>query len=267
MECGGISAGTLIILRQREQAYQREKEVKPMQNKKWKKFDKLTEKCYNNMAGLEQDGSCWQQAFALLKEIVREERQADPSCMSQLEMVDDATDYEHSVQEWVEDCLDTVDMRKDYETLLRMCDDLLELFGWPDYSGSDIKFVKASALASLGRNQKAVEYCRKWIQKEPENIVASAAGVYALIGTKEYAEAEKLVDQFILNPCECTEETDIMFTAASRLYEAMGKKKEKKQIDKAMKEYEKRLEEEIFNSDWDEEEYSFGVEEDDGLPF
>ena len=188
--------------------------------------------------------------------------------MPELELVDDATDYEHDVQGWLEDCLDEMDMREDYETLLRMCDDLLEMFGWSEYSGSDIKFLKASALGELGRNREAVEYCRKWIQKEPENVVASTAGVYALIRTKEYEEAEKLVAGFILNPAECTEENEIMFTAVSKLYEAMGRKKEKQQIDRAIKEYEERLKEELADFDMDDEdEYSFGDWNDDDLPF
>lgn len=239
-----------------------------MHSKKWRKFDTLTEKCYENLIDSEKDGSCWKQAFELLKEIVREERQADPSCMPELELVDDATDYEHDVQGWLEDCLDEMDMREDYETLLRMCDDLLEMFGWPEYTGSDIKFLKVSALGDLGRNREAVEYCRKWIQKEPENVMASTAGVYALIGTKEYEEAEKLAAGFILNPAECTEENEIMFTAVSKLYEAMGRKKEKRQIDRAIKEYEERLEEELADFDMDDEdEYSFGDWDDDDLPF
>ena len=239
-----------------------------MINKKWRKFDELTGKCYSNMIGSEKDGSCWQQAFELLKEIIREERQADPSCMSQLEMVDEATDYEYDVQGWLEDCLDEIDMREDYETLLRMCDDLLKMFGWPDYSGSDIKFQKVSALGALGRNKEAVEYCRKWIQKEPENVAASTAGVYAFIRTKEYEEAEKLAARFIPNPAECMEENEIMFTAVSKLYEAMGRKKEKRQIDRAIKEYGERLEEEFADFDMDDEdEYSFDDWDDDDLPF
>lgn len=239
-----------------------------MYNRKWRKFDTLTEKCYNNMVGSEKDGSCWQQAFELLKEIVREERQQDPSSMPQLEMVDDVTDYEHDVQGWLDDCLDGLDMRKDYETLLRMCDDLLEMFGWPEYSGSDIRFQRVSALGGLGRDKEAAEYCRKWIEKEPENVVASAAGVYALIRTGEYEEAEKLTARFIPDPSKCTEENDIMFTAASKLYETMGRKKEKRQLDKAMEEYEDRMEEEFLNMDMDDEdEYSFGNWDEDDLPF
>ena len=38
-------------------------------NKKWKSFQKLTEKCYENMIGAEEDFSCWQNGFELLKEL------------------------------------------------------------------------------------------------------------------------------------------------------------------------------------------------------
>ena len=30
-----------------------------MRNKKWKQFSKLTEKCYNNLIGAEENGSTW----------------------------------------------------------------------------------------------------------------------------------------------------------------------------------------------------------------
>lgn len=50
-----------------------------MENKKWKKFGKLTEQCYRNMIGAEKDSSCWEKAFELLMEIVREERQKEPN--------------------------------------------------------------------------------------------------------------------------------------------------------------------------------------------
>ena len=98
--------------------------------------------------------------------------------------------------------------------------------------------------------------------------MASTAGVYAFIRTKEYEEAEKLAARFIPNPAECMEENEIMFTAVSKLYEAMGRKKEKRQIDRAIKEYEERLEEEFADFDMDDEdEYSFDDWDDDDLPF
>ena len=53
-------------------------------NKKLKKFNTLTEKCYENMIGAVKNDSCWMQAFELLKEIVIEQRQIDPSFAPEL---------------------------------------------------------------------------------------------------------------------------------------------------------------------------------------
>lgn len=238
--------------------------IKDMRNNPWKKFSKLTEKCYMNMCGAVKDTSCWEQAFELLKEIVLEERKENQGFASTLEMLDDATDYNYDIQGWLEDCLDEVDMRGEYTTLLKMCDDLLTLFSWPEYSSSDIKFMKSTVLKQLGKTKEAVKFCEEWLKKEPENMVAAVAGVYTYIDTKEYEKAENLVDKFIIDKSECFEENDMMFTAASKLYGAMGKKKEKKQIDKAIKEYDEYLEDCFIGMDFDED-----ADEDwfDELPF
>ena len=117
-------------------------------------------------------------------------------------------------------------------------------------------------LRELGRTKESVEFCKKWMQKEPGNVVAATSGVYAYISTKEYDAAETLVDRFIINKSECLDENDMMFIAASKLYKAMGKKKEKREIDKAIKKYYEYMEEYI-------EQYFMNpdFEEDDELPF
>ena len=166
-------------------------------------------------------------------------------------------------QGWLEDCLGETDMRGDALTLLRMCDDLLDMFSWPEYTGSDIRFLKSSALKQLGKKEESAKFCKDWIQKEPENIVAATAGVYAYIDTKEYGEAEKLVNRFIFDKSECFEENEIMFTAASKLYGAMNKKKEKRQVDKAIREYEEYLEECFLGMENDEDDEEWF----DELPF
>lgn len=84
--------------------------------------------------------------------------------------------------------------------------------------------------------------------------MAATAGVYAFIGTKEYDKAETLVDRFIMDNSKCFEENEIMFIAASKLYGAMGKEKEKKEVDKAIQEYDDCLEEYFLNPDFDEDE-------------
>ncbi len=234
-----------------------------MKNHKWEKFSYLIEKCYMNMVDVVRDGNCWVQAFELLKEIVLEKRSENPAFASTLELLDDETDYMYDIQGWLEDCLDEIDMRGDALTLLRMCDDLLGMFSWPEYTGSDIRFLKSSALKQLGKKEESAKFCKEWIQKEPENIVAATAGVYAYIDTKEYGEAEKLVNRFIFDKSECFEENEIMFTAASKLYGAMGKKKEKRQVDKAIREYEEYLEGYFLGMEYDEDDEEWF----DELPF
>ena len=227
-----------------------------MKNKKWKKFEQLTGKCYTNMITFSGDNKCWQQAFELLKEIVEEERKQNPEFAAELEKLEDDTDYAYDVSGWLDDCLDEMDMRNEHEILLQMCEDLLDLFGWPEYTGSDLKMRKIFALLQLGRKEEATRFFEKWIKKESENISAASAGIYVYIDTKEYEKAQKLIDTFIVNPNECGDEDSIIFTAASKFYEKTGNKKAKKQIDKALDEYDKYLEryfEEMEDKDDDED--------------
>ena len=161
-------------------------------------------------------------------------------------------------------CIRDRDMREEYEVLLGMCDTLLSLFSWPDYTGSDLKFRKSSVLEALGRNNEAVSFGCKWFEKEPENIMAATAYVYALLKVKEYETAKKLIDQFVTDESECLEENEIMFRAASKYYGAIGDKNKKKQLDKVLKEYEtyvdRMIEEEWLGSDedgWEDEELPF----------
>ena len=118
-----------------------------------------------NMIGTDKDGTCWEKAFELLMEIVREERQKEPNCFQEVYMLDEATDYKYDISEWLEDCLDEIDMREEYEVLFCMCDTLLSLFSWPDYIGSDLKFRKSCVLEALGRKNEAVSFCCSGLKK------------------------------------------------------------------------------------------------------
>lgn len=235
-----------------------------MKNTKWKQFNTLTGKCYSNMIGAEKDGSCWQRAFELLKEIIHEERKVEPDFALQLEMIEDATDYQYDILGWLDDCLEELDMRGEYEIVLHMCDDLLDLFDWPEYTDSDIKFRQTTALGELGRKEEAENYCRNWIQKEPENIVAATAGIYAFIGVEKYDAAEELVKKFMKDPSICTDDNVIIFTAASKLYEDTGNRKKKRQIDQALEEFDNQLAAYFDDEFLDEDDMDFFDEE---LPF
>lgn len=246
-------------------------QVKKLMNRKLKKFTKLTEQCYEDMIGMSKNSRCWMQAFDLLKEIVLEGRQNDPPFAPELVQLDDATDFAYDFEGWIEDFTDELDMNHEYETLLRVCDDLLDLFGWLEYTGSDVKFMRSSALISLGRKDEAALYCREWIQKEPENIAAAAASVYALTAVRDFDAAEQLIHRFIIDSNECTEENDIMFTAASRFYEITGNKKAKKKMDQALEAYEESLKD-MFDMDGFDDDFDEDVDDllaflDERLPF
>ena len=228
-----------------------------MKNKKWKEFDKLTYRCYNNMAGLDSDDTCWKQAFDLLMKIVREERKQNPDFAKELYLLDDETDYVHDIVEWIEDCLDETDMKEEYQQLLEMCNELIENFVWSGYTGSDMKFRKSGALRALKRIDEAVQLCNKWIDTEPENIMAGTAYVYALIDAKEYEKAKKIIEMFLDEGTECSEDNEIMFIAASRYYGAAGDKKKQKELDKMIKAYDDYVDNKML-SDWLE-----GEDEDD----
>ncbi len=235
----------------------------------WKAFKKLQNKCYGNLADVETDDSCWIQSFELFKDLILEKRKQDPSYAPQLDILDDMTDFEYDLQGWLEDCLDEVDMSGEFETVLKMCDDLLELFAWPGYTGSDIKFQKVATLGALGRSNEAQKFCKEWLRLEPGNIVAATAGVYVYMDARDYSAAEALVKQFIGKDTDCTLENDSMFVAALHLYQAMGKNKEKRRIDKAIQKYEKELEQYFMGGldEFDEEDdYDLNFLDED-LPF
>ena len=69
----------------------------------------------------------------------------------------------------------------------------------------------------------------------------------------------------MLNPNECSDENDIIFTAASKFYEAIGNRKAKKQIDKALKDYDKYLEQ--YFQGMEDEEDDILCFDDEELPF
>lgn len=225
-------------------------------NKKWRKFKQLTEKCYDNMIGANQDSSCWEAAFGILKEIVAEERKVDSTYARELYLLDDETDFEYDIQGWLEDCLDELDMGQRWEELLGVCTDMLDLFEWKEDSASQYHFMKISALGNLGRNEEAVSLSRVWLEKEEDNMLAVTAGIYANMNSHDYEEAERLIQKNITEDTECTDENDVLFIAAEAFYEASGNEKEKKRVEKILEEYDKRIEQEMME-----------LGEDDELPF
>lgn len=227
---------------------------KQMKNKKWKEFEKLTGTCYVDLGMGTVNHEIWDRAFEILKEIVADEKIKQPESVAELYLLDETTDDQYDVQGWLEDYLDDLDMRENKDELLKVCDELLSMFCWEEDVPSDIKFLKSSALRSLGRKDEAAKFCEEWLEEEPDNLVAVAANVYAFLETRDMEKAEKLIKQHIHEDTECGEENDILFEVAVAYYKVAGNKKEMKRLDKAREEYFKSIAQ-LFRE--------FGIDEDD----
>lgn len=232
--------------------------------KLWKKFDELSGKCYSNMIEAGESFEVWNKTFVALLDIIDAGREKNPDFAAELIDLDDATDFRHDVGGWLEDYLDELEMREMQDQVLNVCRKLLTLFRWKEESPSDLNFRISSALAEKGENQEALKFCEEWFEKEADNILAATALIYARIGMKDLDGAEELVKRYISEETKCTEENDIVFTAAATLYKVKGDKKAEKRINKAMKEYEKELEE--YFTSWEEDDWDSDME-DVFLPF
>lgn len=238
-------------------------------NRQWKKYDQLMEKCYLGMADGGADINDWNDCFDVLIQIIENERESNPDFGRELNLLDDETDYRHDVQGWLEDYLDELDMREMYLRLETVCRKLLKIFEWKEEYPSDIRFMLASALGNQGRVEEARRYCEDWEVQEKDNPLASAALIYSMLRMKDYEGAEEIVRQHITENTVCSEENDVIFTAALQLYKANGNKKMEKKMDAALEEYDKALERYFMGLD--DEGLEFGdidweMDEDD-LPF
>lgn len=115
-----------------------------------------------------------------------------------------------------------------------------------------------------GKNKESLGFCEDWYKAEFDNIVAATSLIYARIAVKYFQGAENIVRRFITDETVCSEENDMIYSVASLLYKVNGNKKEEKRINKALKKFEKELEEYYFNFDEDDLEIDIPDEE---LPF
>ena len=173
------------------------------------------------------------------------------------------------MQGWLEDYLDELDMREMYPRLETVCRKLLKIFEWKEEYPSDIRFMLASALGNQGRVEEARRYCEDWEVQEKDNPLAAAALIYSMLRMKDYEGAEEIVRQHITENTVCSEENDVIFTAALQLYKANGNKKMEKKMDAALEEYDKALERYLMGLDGEDLEFGdmdWEIDEDD-LPF
>lgn len=237
-----------------------------MMKKLWKKYNQLSTKCYEEMNQGSRDTNIWNDAFETLLEAIKAEREQNPDFGSELLELEEGIDYQCDVTGWLEDYLDELDIREDYERLRQVCETVIGLFRWEEDSPSDFRFLIAASYRHQGRMEESHTYCEKWYQAEPDNIYAATAFVYAKIGIKDFSGAENVVNKFIPENAVCSDDNEVMFAAASILYKANGNKAAEERVEKELEKYDKELREFFFGSEYEGEELKFN-EEDEDMPF
>lgn len=222
--------------------------------KKWKTFEKYFEKTSMFIIGAYRDSSCFDKAYLEMKRIIEEERRVNPEYGLTLGDLDEVTEDEYGFFFFLDEYMDVLEMKKSYDQFLCVCDELCEIFKKDDDFINDIYSRKSIMLTEIGKNKEAIEFCKKWLNKNKTNISAASALVRALTKDKSYDEALALTMNYIDNVDECYEHNDIMFYALSDLYKAMGKKKEMRKINKVIKEYEDYMDAQLLNEFEDDDD-------------
>lgn len=239
--------------------------------KLWKKFDSLTAECYMTMVQPVAGMEVWDKSYDLLLTIISQGREADAAFAPELYCLDADTDYGFDVEGWLEDYLDELDMAGRYADLESVCRRLLSLFDWKEENPSDLYFRISASLREQGKKEESLEYCEDWYKKDRDNAAAATALIYARTDVKDWAGAEEIVKKYITDDTVCTDENDIIFTAASALYKACKKKEAGKRIDKALDMYDKEIEKYLMGMDGEALEFAGDYDEDDiddwELPF
>lgn len=208
----------------------------------WEKFKNLISKCYLSMIQPDIDMGVWDEAFQVLTDIVKAGREKDANYAPELYYLDEVTDYQCNVENWLEDYLREVDMREQYEKLQKICEKLLALFVWKEESPVDLKFRMAASLGAQGKNQEAVAFCEEWYQEDMNSILSATALIYAKLGATDLEGAGKLVEKHLPEDAECTVENDILCSAAMLFYQVSGNQQAEDKIRRAIEKYEKEME-------------------------
>lgn len=214
-------------------------------NKLWRDFKELTSKCYLSMIQPDIAMNVWDEAFQVLEEIVTSGREENRDFAPELYCLDEVTDFQYQVEDWVDDYLTETDMREQYEKLQQICEKLMKLFRWEEVSPADLNFRIAAALGAQGKNEEAVSFCEAWYEQDRNSILSATALIYAKLGAQDVEGAGAVIGKYITEDTQCTLENDILCNAALLFYQVSGDEKAAERMSLSIQAYEKEVEESL----------------------
>lgn len=183
----------------------------------------------------------WLLAFHEMIMALETERKIDGNFGRELSELDEETDYQFLFYDFILDLIYVLDSSRDCRDLLSVCETLLETFDWAKNDPTDILTCYSECLENTGSADKAIEFCRQWYEKSKGDQSAGASLVYLFTRARRFKEAEKVVGDFIMDDeCDCCEENEHIFCAASSLYQAEGDRVRMDWVNRKIDEYEQQ---------------------------
>ena len=153
--------------------------------------------------------------------------------------VDEVTDYEYDLGEWIEDMMLSYQRMGKHEKCIRFCREVLETFSWKNASPAMFKRCIGECLLALGKTEEGDQWYEDWLGSEWDPD-AAIAGTFYWMARRNYGKAEQILDR-ILEESEGTADYDGFYRSAAVFYRQMGKEKKAEAFDRMEEEYAERL--------------------------
>lgn len=185
----------------------------------WNRISKLIDLGYTALEKRENPVMTenWMRAWDMVEELVRGSDM--PIGINDL---DEATDYEYNLVEWLYDMEMELWNAKEYEKRLLFCQTVLDIFDWQYDDKGGYMTAVAESLYALNRKEEGEAWLNKWLEEEPHNMEAVNAKCICLEMEGKEEEAYVLLEQEI-GEQDCTLENDLLFAKICGLSEKLGK--------------------------------------------
>ena len=190
----------------------------------------------------------WEKAWEIVKEKVR-----NAEMPMEIYEVDEATDYEYNLEEWISEMTDSYRRMGEDDRCISFCKEVIDTFAWQQFPPSEFKNCIGNCLMGLGRIEESDAWYDAWLNegREPDAVTA-CTGYWMARG--EYRRAEELLD-YILKECEGGNDYDGFYAVGAEYCRQIGQENKAREFDGIQEEYEERMKE--YETEYEDWEASF----------
>lgn len=198
----------------------------------------------------------WEKAWEIVKEKVR-----NAEMPLEIYEVDEATDYEYNLEEWISEMTDSYRRMGEDDRCISFCKEVIDTFAWRQFPPSEFKNCIGNCLMELGRLEESDAWYEAWLEEGREPDAVTACTGYWM-ARREYRRAEELLDH-ILKECEGGNDYDGFYAIGAEYCRQIGQEKKAGEFDRMQEEYEERMKEyETEYEDWEMPFFGEGSEQD-----